>query len=109
MMGYPCQIGQNGLAAAVDSRLAGNNRTVMGPHRKSRKRLEEYFEEDEFKPLEISSTLQSISIAKRNLNQAPQHLLSMMPIVSRTQALDETFERQTPTSSSFGNFRIIPS
>ena len=65
----------------------GINRTVMGPHRKSRKRLEEYFE-DEFKPLEITSALQSISIAKRNLNQAPHflwkidlHLLFTMVIV----------------------------
>ena len=78
----------------------------MGPLRKGRKRLKEYFEEDKSKPLGISSGLY--------LNQAPQHLLSMMPIVSRTQALDETFERQTPASSSFefetfGNFRIISS
>ena len=61
-MGYPCQIGQNGSAAAADqesadARLAGINGTV-----------------------------------------------------SRTQALDETFERQTPASPSFeletiGNFR----
>ena len=52
------------------SRILGFRNTIasiglywMGPHRKGRKRLKEYFEEeDKSKPLGISSALQSISL-----------------------------------------------
>ena len=44
--------------------------------------MKNIFEEDKSKPLEISSDLQSILLnSKKNLNQAPQHLFSMMLIV----------------------------
>ena len=43
----------------------------MGPHRKSRKKLEEYFEEeDKPKPLEISSALQSNSLNSKKKSQS---------------------------------------
>ena len=42
----------------------------MGPHIKSRKRLEKYFEEeDKSKPLWISSALQSISLNSKKKSQ----------------------------------------
>jgi hypothetical protein len=41
----------------------------MGPHRKSKKRLEEYFEEEKYKPLEILSALQSILLNSKKKSQ----------------------------------------
>ena len=62
----------------------GINRIVIGPHRKSRKRLEEYFEKDEPNTFELPSALQSNSLYSK-----------------RTQDLDETFKRQSPAPSAF--------
>ena len=62
----------------------GINRTVMGPHRKSRKRLEEFFKKDEPNTLELPSALQSNLLHSK-----------------RTQDLDQTFKRQSPAPSAF--------
>ena len=88
----------------------GINKIVMGPHRKSRKKLEEYFEEEEDKPKshEISSALQSNSLNSKKKSQFSSENRSASTFydgyceisVSRTQALDETFERQTPDSDN---------
>ena len=87
----------------------GINKIVMGPHRKSRKKLEEYFEEeDKPKSHEISSALQSNSLNSKKKSQFASENRSASTFydgyceisVSRTQALDETFERQTPDSDN---------
>ena len=87
----------------------GINKIVMGPHRKNRKKLEEYFEEvDKPKSHEISSALQSNSLNSKKKFQFSSENRSASTFydgyceisVSRTQALDETFERQTPDSDN---------
>ena len=62
----------------------GINKIVREPHRKCRKRLEEYLEKDEPNTFELPSDLQSNSLYSK-----------------RTQDLDETFKRQSPAPSAF--------
>ena len=81
----------------------------MGPHRECRKKLEEYFEEeDKHKSHEISSALQSNSLDSKKKSQFSSENSSANTFydgyceisVSRTQALDGTFEKLTPESDN---------
>ena len=80
-----------------NQRIGIINRTVKGPYRKCKKRLEEYFEKDKPNTLELPSALQSDSLHSK-----------------RTRDLDETLKRQSPAPSAFEhepieNNQTIPS
>ena len=68
--------------------------------------MKNIFEEDKSKLLEILSALQSISLNSKKKSQPGSPASTFYDAyceisVSRTQALDETYERQTPAFSGY--------